>query len=244
MNFNIEDYKGKYVMHCKTEEEAKVFCAYLDSLGRIWYTGDSYLSTSYWHTYKESMCYNFNAGTYCDKEYYKKENYTILEIEDFMEENKNMNYADFIFKILNVKPNEPFILRSNGKKSLIKISPDLKSYRPINEFTCFDEEVDEWVDYGFGDVRNILLGKAKIEKLISEENKKIIDYWKRAGFHYLAKDKDEEVYAFFYKPIKDEKRGSWDVGKEFKNDDPLKWANIYRKCDFLSWEDDEPYCLD
>lgn len=34
MRFNIEDYKGKYVMHCKTEEEAEDFCIYLDSIGR------------------------------------------------------------------------------------------------------------------------------------------------------------------------------------------------------------------
>ena len=36
MRFNIEDYKGKYAMHCKTEEAAKDFCNYLDSLGRKW----------------------------------------------------------------------------------------------------------------------------------------------------------------------------------------------------------------
>lgn len=123
-----------------------------------------------------------------------------------------MNYIDFIFKILNVKPNEPFILCLNGVKSLVKISPDLKVYSPLDEFTCFDEEVDEWVDYGFHNVRNILIGKAKIEKLISEENKKIIDYWKRAGFHYLAKDKDEEVYAFFISQsrMKKEEVGMWE----------------------------------
>lgn len=29
MKFNIDDYKGKYVMHCKTEEEAIDFANYL-----------------------------------------------------------------------------------------------------------------------------------------------------------------------------------------------------------------------
>lgn len=28
MKFNIDDYKGKYVMHCKTKEEAEVFYTY------------------------------------------------------------------------------------------------------------------------------------------------------------------------------------------------------------------------
>lgn len=244
MNFDIEKYKGEYVMHCKTEEEAKIFCNYLNSIGRTWSAGNSYFLETYWNKYKKSTCYSFNTGTYCFKAYYEQEGYIILEFEDFMEENKDMDYVDSIFKILNIKPNEPFILHLNGGKGLVKISPDLKVYRPLDEFTCVGKEVEEWVDCGFHNIRNILIGKAKIEKLMSEEDKRVIDYWKRIGFHYLAKDKDEEVYAFFYKPIKDEERGSWDVGKEFKNDDPLRWANTYAKCDFLSWEDEEPYCLD
>ena len=40
MKFNIDNYKGKYVMHCKTEEEAKIFCKYLHSIGRMWNNGN------------------------------------------------------------------------------------------------------------------------------------------------------------------------------------------------------------
>ena len=47
MKFNIEDYKGKYAMHCKTEEEAKDFCAYLGGIGRKWCDGGSYDRTNY-----------------------------------------------------------------------------------------------------------------------------------------------------------------------------------------------------
>ena len=54
MNFNIENYKGKYVMHCKTGKEAKIFCNYLDSIGRTWSSGNSYFSENYWDRYKES----------------------------------------------------------------------------------------------------------------------------------------------------------------------------------------------
>ena len=45
-------------MHCKTEKEAEIFREYLHSIGRTWNSGDSYLSKSYWNTYKESICYN------------------------------------------------------------------------------------------------------------------------------------------------------------------------------------------
>lgn len=44
MKFNINKYEGNYAMHCKTEEEAKIFCRYLDSVGRKWVDGDLYLS--------------------------------------------------------------------------------------------------------------------------------------------------------------------------------------------------------
>lgn len=33
------------------------------------------------------------------------------------------------------------------------------------------------------------------------------------------------------------------MGEDFKSNDPLKWANTYRKCNFLSWEDNEPYYI-
>ena len=32
MKFNIDDYKGKYVMHCKTKEEVESFRKYLSSV--------------------------------------------------------------------------------------------------------------------------------------------------------------------------------------------------------------------
>jgi len=32
MKFNIDDYKGNYVMHCKSLEEATDFCNYLDNV--------------------------------------------------------------------------------------------------------------------------------------------------------------------------------------------------------------------
>lgn len=95
MMFNIDDYKGKYVMHCKTEEEARVFFTYLDSIGHTWKTGDSYLSKNYWNDYEEATCYEFNEDRYCSKRYFKEKGYTILEMEDFMnKEEKKPNCSN------------------------------------------------------------------------------------------------------------------------------------------------------
>lgn len=92
MKFNINDYKGKYVMHCKTEGEAKNFCAYLDSVGRTWCSGNHYTDGNNYDRYSENTVYYFNEGTYCDISDARERNYTILEWEDFM--NNTFTKAD------------------------------------------------------------------------------------------------------------------------------------------------------
>lgn len=84
MKFNINDYEGNYVMHCKTEEEAKDFCAYLDSVGRKWCNGESYLDVNEWGWYRENTIYDFNEGSYCSVDLAKIYNEIILEWSDFM----------------------------------------------------------------------------------------------------------------------------------------------------------------
>lgn len=81
--FRIEDYKGKYVMRCDTEEKAEVFCKYLNDIGMEWCYGVSYLKGTNWHVYKKITCYSFNEGEYSSFDFYKNEGYTILEFDDF-----------------------------------------------------------------------------------------------------------------------------------------------------------------
>lgn len=84
MKFNIEDYKGKYVMHCKNEKEAEEFCEYMDSIGKPLYCSFS--------CYCGKNVVFFNSRTWASKEYAVKEGYTILEWSDFM--NKEFTKAD------------------------------------------------------------------------------------------------------------------------------------------------------
>lgn len=89
MKFNINKYMGNYAMHCKTEEEAKIFLRYLDSVGRKWVNGTSYMSMTNWNVHGHDTCYDFNGGTYCDKTYFLTCNYyTILEFSDFKWDNR------------------------------------------------------------------------------------------------------------------------------------------------------------
>ena len=82
--FKLEKYAGKkYVMRCKTEEEAKVFCRFLHEHGKRWNSGRSYAEETGWRYRRESTCYVFNAGLRGNIEHYRKSNYTILNFDDY-----------------------------------------------------------------------------------------------------------------------------------------------------------------
>lgn len=90
--FNINAYKGKFAMHCKTEEEAKDFCNFLHSVGRKWNDGHLYCYNNEFYNYEESTVYYFNSGAYGRLKYAKENNYTILKWSDYME--KKFTKAD------------------------------------------------------------------------------------------------------------------------------------------------------
>lgn len=81
--FKLEDYKGKYVMHCKTKKEAEDFLDVLHRNKRTWETGESYIKFNNWDDYKSETCYDFNEGSYANREFWENEGYTALDWEDF-----------------------------------------------------------------------------------------------------------------------------------------------------------------
>lgn len=91
--FNINEYAGKYAMHCKTIIEAKDFCKHLHMLGRKWRDGEeSYLDYTYFDSYFSNTVYYFNEGVYGTVDCAKGNNYIVLEWSDFM--NKKFTKAD------------------------------------------------------------------------------------------------------------------------------------------------------
>lgn len=82
--FELKDYVGKCVMHCDTEEKAKVFCNFLRYNNLTWCTGEDYAIDNCWSNYKEKTCYEFNFGKYGKIDFYRSErDYQILEFNDF-----------------------------------------------------------------------------------------------------------------------------------------------------------------
>lgn len=228
MKFNIDDYKGNYVMHCKTEEEAEIFCKYLHSIGYKWANGDSYLSKNYWNDYKESTCYDFNKGQIGNKEYFEEAiaiGYTILEMEDFMSDTmSNKDRINKVFKILGVKPYECFNL--SGDNSLYYIDHGLNLHcRALNgEYKLNDHESNDMIV-------DILREKETIVFYPTKEELLALDYARALGCKWIAKDRENLIYAFTEKPHK--MTTVWNVGKG-------KHYVINIPISFIHWDDEEP----
>lgn len=154
MTFNINNYKGDYVMHCKTKEEAKSFCDYLHKHGRTWCGGRSYKDYTMWDQYMKDTAYCFNEGSFSPCAYYATRGYTVLEWSDFTDKPftkadlktgdvilRKSGEVEIVIRELNV------LVYKNGWSDLASVDEDLtdktgKSYnivavrRPIEEGDC------------------------------------------------------------------------------------------------------------
>lgn len=81
--FRMEDYKGRYVMHCDTEEKAKIFCRYLHVNGCNWMNGNYYIEDIHYSLDEEKTCYEFESGLHGNLDDYKEMRFEILEFDDF-----------------------------------------------------------------------------------------------------------------------------------------------------------------
>lgn len=90
------DSKEKLVIHCKTLEEAKIFCKASNKLGKTWSNKKSYLDQTDWEVHRADTCYT-NEGTYSPEFWYQENGYKVLNFEDIEWETKigKINLATF-----------------------------------------------------------------------------------------------------------------------------------------------------
>lgn len=238
MKFNIDNYKGKYAMHCKTYDEAVDFCNYLHSTGRGWISGRSYYEYTNWEKYRTKTIYCFNEGLYCEIDLVNQD-YTVLEWGDFMSKKEEVNCSNKtgidrskdVFKLLGLSPDEVFKVDSpcNGD---YKITQDLKVYMNVDR--------DLWIKsvYTIADFLNGTLDICK-KPVLTEKEQFAINYARACGCHWLAKDKDGSIYAYKGTPIKSDGNGVWDYDDGYSD----CMLQIVLPISFLSWEDDEPYYI-
>lgn len=94
-DFNIDTFAGgKFAMHCRTEEEASIFCKYLSSQGKTWCGGDSYVDNTRYDRYKGATAYAFNDGLYGSVRGCRQAGYTVLFFKDFNFSHKSTELKD------------------------------------------------------------------------------------------------------------------------------------------------------
>ena len=94
-SFPIEEFTETDVcMHCSTEEEANAFLEFLNSIGRRWASGDSYLSHNNFSDYNSGTCYYFNQGLYGSFHNATARGRTVLEFSDYLIDEEELEIDD------------------------------------------------------------------------------------------------------------------------------------------------------
>lgn len=143
-----------------------------------------------------------------------------------------MDYSEKIFEMLDVKPYEEFKIDNAKDLYTYRITNDLRIEVKVNEFT-------PWTLSNFTHIKSILLGKCKIIKIFkpTKEEQLVIDYARLCGYNWIAKDADNQCYAYDNKPI-------WEFNMWVNSSSSNKAAkNLEYNLSFLSGKDDEPYYI-
>ena len=140
---------------------------------------------------------------------------------------KNKELLDNIMKTIGLEINEEFYI--NGISSIFYIDNKyniMNSSGPVNYYSLID----------------ILTEKITIRKRVvfTKEEKLIIDMLQDNGYHYIARDKLNLLYAYKKEPIK--KRESWSVNLNIEEDSECFTLKYYLFKD-IKWEDKEPFCI-
>ena len=135
--------KEKTVIHCETEEEANRILGMAHKLGYKWCTGNPYKGDIMWEFEKSKTCYNLLDGTYCDCEYFKNGNHTIIpstQISD-LEPAKLSGWSLSPEDIKEIKAGEKADNRYALKRDVLtilsvesKLNPDKKLSEYLEQF--------------------------------------------------------------------------------------------------------------
>ena len=231
MKFHIDDYKGKYVMHCKTKEEAEVFYTYLNSIGCTRANRDSYEDDGLdkiYDVYDTETCFNFNNGHYSSKNYYKKQGYHILEMEDFMSDTMyNNDRINKVFEILGLKPNERFSISGDNLSYYIDYELNIHCRTFSDEYKLNSNRSNDMIVDILREKKTIIFAPTKEEQIA-------IDYARALGCKWIAKDYEGWISGFTEKPHKSIKIWNTKNGKIYPINIPIS---------FIHWEDEEPYYI-
>lgn len=141
-NFDWNNFSGDIIaVWCKTEEEAKDFCKQSHEHGYDWVSGESRFNKTEYHHYGENTAYSYDC--YCDVNWYKDNNYAIIEWSDYM--SKPFTKSDL--------KDGDMVLRRNGAIEVAIPSAEaftsVKGFNPLsyideNLKSCYPSPNSEW----------------------------------------------------------------------------------------------------
>lgn len=102
--FCFDEYQERrYVMHCRSVEDAKYFCSLLHKEGRNWRGGQDYINNVDYSLADGGTCYAFNMGQRGTYDFFidNQDQYTILEFDDFQWDGYNFSEEDIDSAAIN-----------------------------------------------------------------------------------------------------------------------------------------------
>lgn len=178
--FDIENYKGAYVMHCDTNRKAYVFIKYLNSVDdNLWRVNLCNPNTTFWWVNGEKTCYNFNIGTFGTTRQFEERNYKTLEFDDFYwgEENspKEDSIQEALQKVEDAKHKEAHEFLQGKKTGSMVNHP--KHYQG-NKFEVIDIIEDFDLNFSLGSAIKYILRAGKKDER-NQDLEKAIWYLQR-----------------------------------------------------------------
>ena len=142
-----------------------------------------------------------------------------------------------IFKELDLLPDEEFYIKEFHKDTKYKITQDLYFYTKHSNS-------NHWFSYTSQNIADLVTGKLTIKKIKkpTEDDLTVLKYAKICGAKYVAQDQNGENFMYFQRPYKNNVENS-SIFEIWTNDDK-DYLQINAPISFISWEDDEPICID
>lgn len=141
-----------------------------------------------------------------------------------------------IFKELDLLPDEEFYIKEFDGNNKYKITQDLY-------FKVKSPENNHWLNTS-QNIADLVTGKLTIKKIKkpTEDDLTVLKYAKICGAKYVAQDQSGENFMYFQRPYKNNVENS-SIFEIWINDDK-DYLQINAPISFISWEDDEPVCIE
>ena len=233
-----QEFRNKYVgrrvsfdtkekaVHCDTEEKAKELLTLAHSFGWTWISGRNLSETTYWQDLQEGICYRFDNNktvAYARLDFYKSEDYEIVEFESEKNKPKKTKKVFDLGLFVDAMRKEKIEYR--------QLLADINLWA----LECHGLTVKEMNEKGYSTSYS-WMKEVEVKFELSKKEIEVLKALKVLDFEWIARDQDNELYAYVSKPIK---KVAYFDGYGGKNTSLEKVL-----FPFITWEDEEATSID